>query len=57
MSSYYGTEFDLQYFAKTGSKMVRSPIRDSIGLLDKKHRYTISLTPVTMLSSDISASQ
>lgn len=51
---YYGGSFDMLYFAKLSSEKVITPFPSSDSYLGYSKRYCISLTPVTMLSNDIS---
>lgn len=49
---YYGSTFDLQYFAKKGEQTIQSIVSAGRNL-DYAHRYSVSLTPVSMVSDDI----
>ena len=53
-SSFYGNSFDMLYFAKHGAQTIERD-NDCKYHLGHKYRYSISLTPVTVTMSDISA--
>ena len=51
---YYGSSFDLMYFAKRGNSTIQSTIQADSKNLGYVNRYSISLTPVTIVSDDVS---
>ena len=53
---YYENAFDQMYFAKTGVDTIEVSIDTRLKRLGYQKRYAVSLTPVTMVSNDISAS-
>ena len=55
-ASYYENAFDQMYFAKTGVNTIEVSIDTKLKRLGYQKRYAVSLTPVTIVSNDISAS-
>ena len=53
---YYENAFDQMYFAKTGVNTIEVSVDTRLKRLGYQKRYAVSLTPVTMVSNDISAS-
>ena len=53
---YYENTFDQMYFAKTRVNTIEVSIDTRLKRLGYQKRYAVSLTPVTMVSNDISAS-
>lgn len=53
---YYENTFDQMYFAKTGVDTIQVSIDTRLKRLGHQKRYTVSLTPVTIVSNDISPS-
>lgn len=54
-SSMYGNQFSELYYAKLSSNAIEFPYEASAGYIAPTNRYQISLTPVMMLSTDISS--
>ena len=54
-SSMYGSQFDDLYYAKLSSDAIEFPYDASSGYIKPTNRYQVSLTPVMMVSNDISA--
>lgn len=54
-TSFYQKSFNKQYFAKSDADLVESNIDVSSFNIGLSNRYSISLTPVTFVSNDISA--
>ena len=53
---YYENAFDQMYFAKTGVDTIEVSVDTRLKRLGYQKRYAVSLTPVTIVSNDISAS-